>query len=50
MIKFYNKLIRDKIPAIIRKDGREPTYKKLDDKEYILELFKKEGKKMRAYE
>jgi len=37
----YNKLVRDKIPEIIKADGREPKTRILDEAEYQTELFKK---------
>lgn len=37
----YNKLVRDKIPDIIRNNGEEPITKVLADDEYKLELEKK---------
>lgn len=37
----YNKLIRDKIPQIIKDDGWQPALKKLSDKDYLKELKKK---------
>lgn len=36
MIKHYNKLVRDNIPAIIKKTGSKPFYRKLVTKEDIL--------------
>jgi predicted house-cleaning noncanonical NTP pyrophosphatase (MazG superfamily) len=39
--KVYNKLVRDKIPEIIRADGQEPTTRMLDDKAYLRELIRK---------
>lgn len=40
--KNCNKLVRDKIPEIIKiKDGLDCNYKILDDKEYLQELDKK---------
>lgn len=37
----YNKLIRDKIPDIIRRNGSEPVLQVLDNEMYKLELGKK---------
>jgi predicted house-cleaning noncanonical NTP pyrophosphatase (MazG superfamily) len=37
----YNKLIRDKIPDIIRKNGSEPILRVLEDETYKLALGKK---------
>lgn len=37
----YNKLIRDKIPKIIKDDGWIPILKTLNKKEYLLALKKK---------
>lgn len=37
----YNKLIRDKIPEIVRADGWDPEIRVLNKKEYILALRKK---------
>lgn len=34
----YNKLVRDKIPEIIQKDGYHPEIRILSDEEYIKEL------------
>lgn len=33
--KIYNKLVRDKIPEIIRKSGKECNVRKLSDEEYL---------------
>lgn len=42
MDRIYNKLVRDKIPDIIRAKGEEPVYRYIEDKnEYIAELEKK---------
>jgi predicted house-cleaning noncanonical NTP pyrophosphatase (MazG superfamily) len=41
MKKIYNKLVRDKIPEIIRKDNGIPKTRILDDIEYKEELLKK---------
>jgi len=40
-MKIHNKLVRDKIPSIIKADGKEPKTRILDDKEYLAELIKK---------
>ena len=41
MQKIYNKLVRDKIPEIIKRDNCEPKTRTLDSKEFLVELFKK---------
>ena len=41
MEKVYNKLVRDKIPEIIKGNGGEPYTRILDDLEYKKELEKK---------
>ena len=41
MIKIYNKLIRDKIPEIIKAAGEKPYLRRLNRKEYIKEIEKK---------
>lgn len=40
-MKIYNKLVRDKIPDIIKADGKKFNTRILDDKEYLKELIKK---------
>lgn len=37
----YNKLVRDKIPEIIKKENKEPQIKILNEKDYIRELIYK---------
>jgi len=41
MKKIYNKLVRDRIPEIIISGGSVPNVKKLNKKDYQLELKKK---------
>jgi len=39
--KVYSKLVRDRIPEIIRANGEVPVTRILDDKEYLQELMRK---------
>lgn len=41
MEKVFNKLVRDKIPSIIRNNNEEPITRILNDEEYKIELEKK---------
>ena len=41
MEQIYNKLVRDNIPSIIKKNGGEPYTRILSDEEYKNELEKK---------
>ena len=41
MAKGYNKLVRDRIPEIIKANGEVPVTRILDDREYKEELEKK---------
>lgn len=41
MKKIYNKLVRDKIPEIIRNDNKICKIKMLNEQDYILELKQK---------
>ncbi len=45
----YNKLVRDRIPEIIRADGNECEIKTLSNEEYLLELNKKLGEELKEY-
>ena len=45
----YNKLVRDKIPDIIRKEGREPVTRTLNDEEFIAALDAKLQEEVAEY-
>ena len=45
----YDKLVRDKIPEIIRKKGKEFTYRKASDEEYFFYLKKKLVEEVREF-
>ncbi|OAK26735.1 phosphoribosyl-ATP pyrophosphohydrolase [Bacillus wiedmannii] len=45
----YNKLIRDKIPQIIKSNGKIPTTRILNEDEYIKELCKKTQEELTEY-
>ena len=45
----YNKLVRDKIPDVIKKAGKNYRIRTLNDKEYITELKKKLGEEVEEY-
>ena len=42
----YNKLVRDKIPDIIKANGEIPIYHTLNDNEYWLALLKKDTEEL----
>lgn len=48
-MKVYNKLVRDKIPEIIKHDNRIPITRELDNEEYIKELNKKLQEEVKEY-
>lgn len=48
-MKVYNKLVRDKIPQIMKKNGADPVIKILDDEEYLDELNKKLLEELNEY-
>ena len=48
-MKTYNKLVRDKIPEIIKNNGEEPKTRILNDEEYLFELNKKLQEEMKEY-
>lgn len=37
----YKKLVRDRVPDIIRSKGEKPLVRTMDEKEYLTELIKK---------
>ncbi len=45
----YNKLVRDKIPEIIKKNGSECTFRVLDNNEYLTMLEKKLYEELSEY-
>jgi predicted house-cleaning noncanonical NTP pyrophosphatase (MazG superfamily) len=45
----YNKLIRDKIPQIIDKEGKSYTLRTLSNEEYVVELKTKLGEELKEY-
>ncbi|MGG0643536.1 nucleoside triphosphate pyrophosphohydrolase [Sporosarcina gallistercoris] len=46
----YNKLVRDRIPEIIKMDGKTPITRILSEQEYILEVQKKMHEELTEYE
>jgi predicted house-cleaning noncanonical NTP pyrophosphatase (MazG superfamily) len=48
-MKIYNKLVRDKIPEIIKQGGSTPAVRVLDEREYILELERKLSEEVSEY-
>jgi predicted house-cleaning noncanonical NTP pyrophosphatase (MazG superfamily) len=49
MKKTYNKLIRDKIPQLIKESGRKPTTRILNDEEYFEALINKVVEEIEEY-
>lgn len=47
---FYNKLVRDYIPAIIEKDGKVCRTRVLSDEQYIKEVNRKLHEELAEYE
>jgi len=45
----YNKLVRDRIPEVIRQNEKQPITRILDIEEYKTELQKKLGEEMKEY-
>jgi predicted house-cleaning noncanonical NTP pyrophosphatase (MazG superfamily) len=50
MTKAYNKLVRDKIPAIIAADGKKLKSHILNDEEHLQALIKKLGEELKEFE
>jgi predicted house-cleaning noncanonical NTP pyrophosphatase (MazG superfamily) len=48
-MKQYNKLIRDKIPDIIKSNGNTPIYHILSQEEYLKELDRKLKEEVKEY-
>jgi predicted house-cleaning noncanonical NTP pyrophosphatase (MazG superfamily) len=45
----YDKLVRDKIPEIIRENGKNPVIRVLSSEEYLLMLEEKLNEEVREY-
>jgi predicted house-cleaning noncanonical NTP pyrophosphatase (MazG superfamily) len=45
----YNKVVRDKIPEIILRDGKNPVFKSLDDAAFLVELENKLPEEVAEY-
>lgn len=50
MEKIYDKLVRDNIPDIIKKNGEEPVIRILSDEEYWKYLLKKDQEELKEVE
>ena len=48
-MKIFNKLVRDRIPEIIRKNGESPTIRILNEDEYVQELNRKLQEEVNEY-
>jgi predicted house-cleaning noncanonical NTP pyrophosphatase (MazG superfamily) len=50
MTKVYNKLVRDKIPEIIKADGKKFSTRILNEEEHLKELIKKLKEEITEFE
>lgn len=48
-MRIFNKLVRDRIPAIIESNGENCKYRVLGEQEYLHELNKKLAEEMQEY-
>lgn len=46
----YHKLVRDEIPTIIAKTGKQATFRTLDEEEFLVEAKKKLHEELAEYE
>ena len=46
----YHKLVRDKIPEMIREQGETPVFRILEQEEYLKELDRKLDEEIREYQ
>ena len=46
----YNKLVRDRIPEIIEKSGKQPVYSILSDEAYLTKLDEKLNEELAEYQ
>ncbi len=49
-IMYFNKLVRDRIPEIIKAQGEEPHFEILSDSDYLIELNKKLNEEVAEYQ
>ena len=48
-VKIYNKLVRDKIPQIIKQSGKQAIIEEVSGKEYLKLLNAKLGEELQEY-
>jgi predicted house-cleaning noncanonical NTP pyrophosphatase (MazG superfamily) len=49
-MKTYNKLVRDKVPAVIASAGKKVSIRTLNEGEYLKELIKKLGEEVKEFQ